>query len=136
MIGLDTNVLVRYIAQDDPVQSPLANDVIESLSETEPGFISLVAVVEVVWVMQGCYQASKEEIIAILGSLLRVANLIVENNEVVFKALRAYEQANADFADCLIERSAHKANCHHTLTFDAKAARTAGMQLIKPSATA
>ncbi|SDX80940.1 Predicted nucleic-acid-binding protein, contains PIN domain [Collimonas sp. OK242] len=130
MIGLDTNVLVRYVAQDDPKQSPKATALIESLSDTDPGFISLVAVVELVWVMQGCYQATKDEVVAILEKLLRVRTFKVENAEIVLRALHVYARSNADFADCLIERSADAANCMHTMTFDSKSAKNAGMRLI------
>jgi predicted nucleic-acid-binding protein len=130
MIGLDTNVLARYIAQDDPKQSPKATALIESLSDANPGFVSLVALVELVWVMQGCYQASKEEIVSILEKLLRVGSFKVENAEIVLRALHVYARSNADFADCLIERSAAYATCRQTMTFDSKAAKSAGMQLI------
>ena len=130
MIGLDTNILVRYIAQDDAIQTPKATALIEGLSDTEPGFISLVAIVELVWVMQGCYAATKAETVAVLDRLLRVRTLCVENADVVMNALRGYSQSNADFADCLIERSAHRANCARTMTFDGKAAKTAGMHLL------
>ena len=130
MIGLDTNILVRYIAQDDPIQSPKATALIENLSGDESGFISLVAIVELVWVMERCYAATKVEVIAILDKLLRVRELCVENADVVFNAVRSYARSNADFADCLIERSGHRANCKHTITFDAKAAKTAGMKLL------
>jgi predicted nucleic-acid-binding protein len=130
VIGLDTNILVRYIAQDDPVQSPKATALIESLSSDESGFISLVAIVELVWVMERCYAATKAELIAILDKLLRVRELCVENADVIFNAVRSYARSNADFADCLIERSGHRANCERTVTFDAKAARTGGMKVL------
>ncbi len=70
MIGLDTNVLVRYIAQDDAKQSPIATKLITSLTTENPGFISQVSLVELVWVMQSCYKASKPEVVAILETLL------------------------------------------------------------------
>ena len=130
MIGLDTNVLVRYIAQDDAIQTPKATALIEGLTEAEPGFIPLVSIVELVWVMQGCYAATKAETVAVLERLLRVRTLCVENADIVLSALRNYSKSNADFADCLIERSAHRANCVRTITFDGKAAKTAGMHLL------
>jgi predicted nucleic-acid-binding protein len=130
MIGLDTNILVRYIAQDDPIQSPKAAALIEKLSDDEPGFVALVAIVELVWVMQSCYAATKAEVVAILDKLLKVRTFCVENADVVFNAVRCYARSNADFADCLIERSAHRANCSHTMTFDEKAAKGAGMRLL------
>jgi len=130
MIGLDTNVLVRYVAQDDPVQSPKATRLIESLSEDEPGFISLVALIELVWVIQGAYRASKDATITVLEKLLRISVLVVEDAATVARAVRAYAASRADFADCLLERAAHQAGCVEVLTFDAKAAKTAGMTLI------
>jgi predicted nucleic-acid-binding protein len=105
VIGLDTNILVRYIAQDDPIQSPKATALIEDLSGDEAGFISLVAIVELVWVMERCYAATKVEVIAILDKLLRVRELCVENADAVFNAVRSYANSNADFSGCLIERS-------------------------------
>lgn len=128
MIGLDTNVLVRYVAQDDVKQSAKATTLMESLTPASPGFISLVSVVELVWVLQSCYDAAKSEIIVVLESLLRTRELRVENSEIVWQALRRYSQANADFADCLIERSAHAAGCECVMTFDSKAVASAGMQ--------
>lgn len=130
MIGLDTNVLVRYIAQDDEKQSPVATTLIETLSAANPGFVSLVSLVELVWVMQSCYRATKQEILSILDMLLRTAELSIENTETARQAVSAFAVSNADFADCLIARSAHKAGCRYTATFDAKAAVLAGMQLL------
>ena len=130
MISLDTNVLVRYIAQDDPKQSARATAVIDALSNEEPGFITLVSLVELVWVMQGCYNATKPEIAAILEMLLRTQELVVENAETAIKALTIFAGSKADFSDCLIERSANKAGCEYTVTFDGNAAKIAGMRLV------
>lgn len=128
MIGLDTNVLVRYVAQDDPVQSAKATDLVESLSVASPGFIAMVSVVELVWVLQSCYASSKDEIVQVIDTLLRTKELTVEHTDIVWQALRRFTNANADFADCLIERCAHVAGCDYIVTFDRKAARTAGMR--------
>ena len=130
MIGLDTNVLVRYIAQDDLKQSPRATELIAGLSGENPGFITLVSLVELVWVMQSCYNAAKPEIVAILEMLLRTEELVVENAETAIKALNVFAGSKADFSDCLIERSANKAGCEYTVTFDAGAAKTAGMRIV------
>jgi predicted nucleic-acid-binding protein len=131
MIGLDTNVIVRYIVQDDIIQARRAAALIESLTDENPGFVSVVAVVEMVWVIQDCYGASKDETVAILDKLLRLRTLRLENTEVVARAVRSYAASTADFADCLIECSGRHAQCSHTATFDRKASRTAGMQLIR-----
>ena len=130
MIGLDTNVVVRYLAQDDVVQSAKATRLIESLSAEAPGFITLVSIVELVWVMQGCYKASKKKCVAILQTLLRTKEILIENAEIIALSLNQYSASNADFADCLIERSANYAKCKSTMTFDDNAAKTAGMVLI------
>ncbi|MCR4537810.1 type II toxin-antitoxin system VapC family toxin [Pseudomonas sp. 18.1.10] len=128
MIGLDTNVLVRYLTQDDPVQSAKASDLIESLTTLSPGFVSLVSVVELVWVLQSCYQSAKSEVVVVLETLLRTRELTVEHAETLWQALRRFTASTADFADCLIERCAHAAGCEYTATFDLNAAKAAGMK--------
>ena len=128
MIGLDTNVLVRYVTQDDPVQSPKANELIESLTSFTPAFVSLVSAVELVWVLQSCYQSAKSDVVTVLETLLRTRELIIEHAEIIWQALRRFTASNADFADCLIERCAHTAGCEYTATFDLKAAKAAGMK--------
>lgn len=131
MIGLDTNVLVRYIAQDELQQSATATELMETMTAERPGFIALVSVVELVWVFQSCYRATKGEIIHILETMLRTRELVVESADVVWQALRCYTESTADFADCLIERSANAAECEYTVTFDSKAAKTAGMRYLR-----
>jgi len=128
MIGLDTNVLARYITQDDPVQSAKASDLIESLTTASPGFISLVSIVELVWVLQSCYQSAKSDVVMVLETLLRTRELTVEHAEIIWQALRTFVANKADFADCLIERCAHAAGCEYTATFDLSAIKTTGMK--------
>lgn len=130
MIGLDTNVLVRYVAQDDPKQSPQATRLIESLTADAPGYISVISVVELVWVLTGCYNSTKNEICEVLETLLRTKEIVVAHADTVWKALRVFRDGKADFADCLIERSANEAGCSHTATFDRDAAKHCGMQMI------
>ena len=130
MTGLDTNVLVRYIAQDDPKQSPQATRLIESLTTDAPGYVSVISVVELVCVLTGCYSSTKNEICEVLETLLRTKEIMVAHADTVWKALRVYKDGKADFADCLIERSANEAGCSHTATFDRDAAKHCGMQMI------
>lgn len=130
MIGLDTNILVRYIMQDDVSQSALATRFIESRSQESPGFVALVVVVEVVWVLSYAFELEKLQLIEVLQRILRARELLVENAETVWKALRAFAGANADFADCLIGSSAAAVRCKKTLTFDRGAAKGAGMTLL------
>jgi predicted nucleic-acid-binding protein len=129
MIGLDTNVLVRYLTLDDARQTPLAVDLLDSLSADSPGFISLIVVVELVWVLESSYDFGKDRIIETLDAMLRSHELVVERTDAVRQALRRFAASRAGFADCLIERCCHEAECRYTVTFDKKAAGT-GMRLI------
>jgi predicted nucleic-acid-binding protein len=132
MIGLDTNVLVRYLTQDDAVQARKASALIESLTEERPGFVTLVALTELVWVLQGCYQASNQDVVRVVETLRQVRTLVIEGVEIVSQAMSVFSAVKADFADCLIEKSAYAAGCSHTVTFDRKAAsKLPGMHLIK-----
>ncbi len=125
---MDTNVLVRYLAQDDKAQSVLATKLIEeTLTVSNPGFISVVSLVEVVWVLEGCYDSTKDEVIAIVERLLRVKQLRVQDAEVVWQAVRVFRNGKADFADCLIERVGCAHGCGHTVSFDKTAIKAAGM---------
>ena len=130
MIGLDTNVLVRYIMQDDAKQSSKASALIESLDADHPGFISLVTVVELYWVLTTCYDLTGSQVKEALESLLRAKQIVVDRADQVLRALRVFDAGKADFADCLIERTASSAGCSETMTFDARAAKHAGMTLI------
>ncbi len=131
MIGLDTNVLVRYIMQDDPKQSPKASALIESLNDDKPGFITLVSIVELYWVLTSSYGLTGQQVKQALEVLLRTKQIIVERADQVLRALRVFDGGKADFADCLIERTALSAGCEQMMTFDIGAAKHAGMTLIR-----
>jgi predicted nucleic-acid-binding protein len=130
MIGLDTNVLVRYIMQDDPKQFPKANQIIDALDSQNPGYITLVSVVELYWVLGSCYELDRHQIAVALDALVRTKQFIVEGADQVIRALRVFGESKADFPDCLIERSAVGAGCTKVMTFDVGAAKYAGMTLI------
>ncbi|MBC5799211.1 MAG: type II toxin-antitoxin system VapC family toxin [Candidatus Eremiobacteraeota bacterium] len=124
MIGLDTNVLVRYLAQDDPVQAGKATKLMEkSLSERDPGFISIVAMVETVWVLERAYGLSDREIAAAIEHILANGVLIVQREQDVFAAMVALRDGQGSFADALIGALGAQAGCTRTLTFDRKALR-------------
>jgi predicted nucleic-acid-binding protein len=130
MIGLDTNVLVRYLVQDDPVQSPKATEVIERrLSEENPGFVSLVAIAETVWVFDRVYGLSDHEVATAIERTLQTDVLLVENEQEVFAAMVALRDGNGSFADGLIGALGAGAGCACTLTFDRKALRLPGFEL-------
>ena len=130
MIGLDTNIVVRYLTHDDPAQTAAAVRVMDSLSSDTPGFLSLIVIVELVWVLEVSYRFKKNEIEQVLETLLRSKELVIERAEVVFQALRRFSASRADFADCLIERYGHAAECQYTVTFDRNAGAAAGMKLL------
>ena len=127
MIGLDANVLVRYIMQDDVRQSPLADRLIESLTVEAPGFISLVTVIELVWVLSSAYGLTDTRIAEGLETLLRTREIRVDQAETIWQALRDFQGTRADFADCLIARTGRMAGCQTTMTFDREAAKLDGM---------
>lgn len=131
MIGLDTNVLVRYIAEDDVAQGAAAARIVESLSPESPGFVPLVVMAELVWVLQYSYRLSKLEIAEVINKLLRSAELLIENTEIVAQALREFRASRADFADCLIDCCARAAGCQQVVTFDKRAATIGTMRLIE-----
>jgi predicted nucleic-acid-binding protein len=130
MIGLDTNVLVRYLVQDDPEQSAAAGSLFDTFSAEDPGFVSATAVVELVWVLQSCYETSRHDIQAVMEDLLRTRELVIERADLIWQSLRIFTQGNADFADCIIERCGEAAGCDCTITFDEKAAKSAAMKLL------
>lgn len=129
MIGLDTNVLIRYFTRDDLTQSAAAVKLIRSLSSEAPGFISLVVIIEIIWVLEFSYGFGKTQVDEILEVLLRSQELTIERADLVWQAFRTYRSTRTDFSDCLIERCAHAAGCSYTATFDRGASR-AGMRLL------
>ncbi len=130
MIGLDTNVLVRYIMQDDPKQSPKATALVESLDGVGSGYITLVSMVELVWVLTASFGLTRAQVSQALDGIIRTKQFKIENAEQIVRALRVFKLGKSDFADCLIERSANSAGCVKTVTFDVNAAKHAGMSLI------
>jgi predicted nucleic-acid-binding protein len=127
MIGLDTNVLVRYLTQDEPRQAALATRIVEEqLTAESPGFIGIIVLVETVWVLQRRYRASEDEIRETIEHLLGSLTLCVENRDVVIRALSVCGAQQCGFADALIAASAASGGCERTVTFDRRAVR-AGM---------
>ena len=128
MTGLDSNVLIRYLTQDDAAQSARATRLIErELSERAPGFISLLVLVETCWVLKRVYSAKPEEISTTVRDLLDTRQLVIERRAAVARALARTGAGN--FADALIADAAMEAGCSRMVTFDRKAARL-GMTLL------
>jgi predicted nucleic-acid-binding protein len=130
MIGLDTDILVCYLTQDDPVQSPQATQIIErKLTVENPGFVSIVAMVETVWVLERAYGLATHEIAAAVERMLQTDVLVVENEQEVFTAMIALKEGRGSFADAIIAALGARASCFYTLTFDHKALRLSGFKL-------
>ncbi|TAN22726.1 MAG: PIN domain-containing protein [Acidobacteria bacterium] len=131
MIGLDTNILVRYIMQDDVEQSRIAADVLERLAPERTGYVSLVAMVELAWVLESVFQSSRQEIAAAIQRLLQMESVVVQNQREVFAAMECLKVGLASFPDALIAFVGAWAGCETTLTFDKAAERLPGFTLAR-----
>ena len=131
MIGIDTNVLVCYLTQDDPVQSAMATELIEQrLTERNPGFISVVATVETAWVLARSYRLDDNAVAAAIERVLQADRFVVEHEQAVFNAMIALKEGRGSFADALIGALGVAAGCSRTVTFDRKASRLAEFELV------
>lgn len=131
MVGIDTNVLVRYLTQDDPKQSAIATRFIEDrLSADNPGFVSAVTLCEIAWVLAMSYGADRKGIRRTVENLLATKQLVIERAELVWKALRASEGAPAEFSDALIGQIAAAHGCETTVTFDRAAGKLSGFKVL------
>ncbi|MEJ8858186.1 type II toxin-antitoxin system VapC family toxin [Variovorax robiniae] len=134
MIGLDTNVLVRYLAQDDARQSAIATRLIEDeLNERRPGFVSLVVLVELCWVLERLYAATPREIVDTVADMLTAAHFEFQEREAVRDAIdhfRGLSGARPGLPDILIAKVAFRHACGSVVSFDRAAVRAAGMTLL------
>ena len=131
MIGLDSNILIRYLTQDDPVQSVKAIEILERrLTPKNPGFVSILAMVETVWVLDRAYGLTAEDIARVVERLLQVEVLTIENEQEVYTVMVALKRGRGSFADALIGELGARAGCTRTLTFNQKALRLRGFELV------
>ena len=131
MIALDTNVLVRYLVQDDPAQAKLATQFIEiTCTDDEPCFIGQIVLCELAWVLESNYGQDRNQIAHVIEELLQVGQLDVQQPEVVWRALSDYKNSNADFPDHLLTRVNQSAGCTYTITLDKKASKQPTFQLL------
>lgn len=132
MIGIDTNVLARYVVQDDPRQARVATRFIESACTAEsPGFVGHIVLCELVWVLTAAYGYSKSDVLKVLAQILRVAQLRVEHPQTVWRALEDYRDGGADFSDHLIGWLHLGYGCERTVTLDRSAAEAEGFELLR-----
>ena len=130
MIALDTNVLVRFLVNDDPVQAEAARVLLSELTERDPGFICREVAVELVWVLERAYGFSRERIATVLESLAATAELEVEAVDDVVRAASRYRLGGAGFSDLMIAAAARRRGASALYTFDRQAARPEGARLL------
>ena len=126
MIGLDTNVLVRYLVEDDAAQASKAAQLIETrCTEDTPGFVNRIVLCELVWVLESSYDYPRATVAATLEGLFRTAELEIDASDAAWPALAAYRSGGVGFSDAFIGRLNRNAGCDGTATFDKGAARLA-----------
>ena len=131
MTGLDTNVLARYLTEDDPAQSRRAAELIATVTARgERCFVSAVVLCELAWVLRGAYDVSKTDLLRTLDQILATSQFVVGDKDLVRRGLDAYRAGKADFADCVIGAIHADAGCAKTVTFDRRLRGAAGFQLL------
>jgi predicted nucleic-acid-binding protein len=132
MIGVYTNVLIRFFVRDDPRQGSLADRFMNERTSDDPAFVSVVVVAEFVRALQQVYDYQRSQMHAALALLLASANVVLQREELVKAALRSASEASSDIADNLITALASEGGASSTVTFDRGAARPVqGMELLK-----
>lgn len=126
MLGVDTNILVRFITRDDPVQAELAHRIITDRRH-HPLYVSLIVIVELVWVLRKVKRWPAADVFDVCHQLLQSSDFAVEQAELVEQALEEAAVAGCDLADALIALMNIGAGCVTTVTFDQDARKLAGM---------
>ena len=130
MIALDTNLLVRFLVQDDPEQARIADALFDQLTDAEPGYVCREVLVELVWVLERAYGYARSDIAATLDGLLSSVELVIETGEDVGRAVERYRNEGFGFADLMIAAAARRSGASELVTFDRKAARLPGARLL------
>lgn len=132
MTGLDTNVLVRFLVQDDPDQARTALSFLhENCTRDDPGFINRIVLCELAWVLKSTFRCTREEVARAIEGLASMAEVRIEDIEETWQALAVYRSGEADFADALLAVTNRTRGCEATVTFDRRAGSIAGMRLLK-----
>lgn len=128
MIAVDTNILVRHLMADDPVQSPLATEFLEvRLTRQNPGLISVVVLCELAWTLKRVYGRSDTDVNMVIEELLAAPTIVVDHSELVSLAI----VAEPSFSDALIHLIGTASGCDKTVTFDKRFARSSGVELLE-----
>lgn len=131
MIGLDSNILLRALTDDDPVQSPKARDLLGKLTSTDRGYINLVVLAEVTWSLMRKYRAGHSDIHLTVETLLHGSSFEIEAHQEVAAALELVKRSGGGFNDALIGVLNRRAGCQRTLTFDRRAQVDAGFAIVE-----
>ena len=132
MRGIDTNVLIRYLVQDHVAQAKSATTFIEQhCTADDPGFIGHIVFCELAWVLESNYAQSRMQVATIIEELLQVVQMQAQEPEIIWRALNDYKKSNVDFPDHLLARINESSGCDTTFTFDKKAAKQIGFELLK-----
>ncbi len=123
MIAVDTNVLVRFLVQDDPAQAKAATQLFDRLTDDDPALLLREVVMETVWVLERAYKVSRDGIAAALDGLLESREIEMEDAEIIAQAIERYRSGGPGFADHLIALQAKGQGARTLVTFDARAAK-------------
>lgn len=130
MIGLDTNVLVRFLVADDQRQFEKARRlIVHEANIGDPVWISQLVLLECEWVLRSRYGLPKDDILSAFSGLLDSTDVRVEDEPCVEDALYVWKESGAEFADCLIGARYRALGCRSTVSFDSKAAKLPGFRL-------
>jgi predicted nucleic-acid-binding protein len=131
MIGLDTNILLRLILQDDAEQSAKATRLIERLGTEGPAYVNCISLMELAWFLRRRLKIERREVAAAISDLLESQDIIVEDEHIVEEVLSLMTRETVEFADAFIALRNQHAGCRTTMTLDKKAAsRVPGMELL------
>ncbi len=128
---MDTNLLLRFVLDDDAMQVSQVQDVVDTLTSRNPAYVSLLVLCEFAWTLARVYRRPRFEVAAGVETLLNMPNLEVERADIALDALAQYRNSHADFGDCCIASLGSAAGCAYTLTFDKAASKLPGMRLLE-----
>jgi predicted nucleic-acid-binding protein len=129
VIALDTNILLRYLADADAAEHPVAARLLEDdLTRDVPGFVSIVVLAETLWVLASGYRVSSDAQRDIVRGLLDLPQLVLEGSDEIEAALA---MPHRDLVDCILHQLGKAAGCTHTVTFDKRFARLDGVELVR-----
>jgi predicted nucleic-acid-binding protein len=132
MIAIDTKVLLRLLVRDHEEQARIVERFVAArFSKEDPGFVSRAVIAETAWVLKDVYGYERLQIAAAIRGVMNVSELQLESADEINAAIADYEQSSAGFTDCMLARTNLAAGCDYTVTFDRKAAKLKGFELLK-----